>query len=376
MMVVLFRIMIPVSQPTLPSLDDVHKLMIAPFDDCQITNGRLVKQFENHLTKLIGVKHVVATSSNTLGMLLTWKSFNFPVGSEVILPSFTFPASAHALIWNNLKPVFVDVEPSTYLIDAQAIEGAITSKTVAILGVTLWGNACNHDALQQIANNYKLALIYDSAQGMGVKYNGRYLGDRGDAEIFSFSPTKLITTCEGGAVATNNKQLADFIRLNRNYGLTPQYDSPSVGLNARMSEMHAAIGLSCFETMPKAIEHRLNMISIYKDELSKLPGITFQKMTDGCHSNGVYFGIFIDRDKFGMSRDDLSSKLQALGVQTRKYGSPALHELMCYTHLSTPYLPVTNRAAQEVLVLPIFSHITESQVYTVTSSITDIYNSL
>ena len=328
-----------------------------------ITNGKYLREFEDRMASYLGVQHAVAVSSATTGLLLTLKCLD--LAGEVILPSFTFSVTGHVLAWNGLCPVFVDIDPETCLLDPDQVESAITPDTCAIMGVHLWGNPCRADRLQDIANRHGLPLLFDAAQAMGSRYLERPVGGSGRAEVLSCSPTKVVTSGEGGIVATNDEGLAEKVRIGRNYGDDGSYDCAFEGINARMSELHAILGLASLAMADTNIDHRGHLIGLYRRRLERVPGIRFQKTTPGGVSNGVYFSIIIDPDLFGLTRDQLHYSLSAEGIDTRRYYYPPLHLQRVNSHLRPRYegkLPHTERVADASLTLPMFSHMTEEQV--------------
>jgi dTDP-4-amino-4,6-dideoxygalactose transaminase len=327
-----------------------------------ITNWKYVREYESSMAKYLGVKEAVAVSSATTGLLLTLKCLDLE--GEVILPSFTFSVSGHVLEWNNLTPVFVDIDPETCLIDPQEVEKAITPKTCAILGVHIWGNPCAADQLQEIADRHGLELIFDAAQATGSRYLEKPVGGFGRAEVFSCSPTKVVTSGEGGIIATNDEEFAKKLRVGRNYGDDGSYDCDFAGINARMSEFNAVLGLASLEMSNDNIKRRLELFGMYESRLGKLPGINFPKTTPGGTVNGVYFTIIIDQDSFGLTRDQLYTALKSENVDTRKYYYPALHQQTVNSGLTAQYegkLPVTDYMSANTLTLPMFSHMTDEE---------------
>jgi len=236
---------VPISKPTLPEFNDVEERYRDIFSTGMVTNWKYVQEYEAQMARYLGVSHAVAVSSCTTGLLLTLKCLELE--GEVILPSFTFSVTGHVLAWNGLKPVYVDINPGTCLIDPVEVERAITPDTSAILGVHIWGNPCPADQLQAIADQHGVVLLFDAAQATGSRYLEKPIGGFGRAEVFSCSPTKVVTSGEGGIIATNDAQLAEKLRVGRNYGDDGSYDCAFEGINARMSELHAVLGLASLE---------------------------------------------------------------------------------------------------------------------------------
>lgn len=368
----IFSVGIPISQPTLPAFEMVESRFRDIFSTGMITTSKYVEEFERTIAAYIGVEDAVAVSSNTMGLLLLFKCLD--LRGEVILPSFTFTASGHALAWNNLKPVYADINLETCVVDPDVIEGAITSETCAIFGVHLWGNPCAAETLQDIADRHEVPLLFDAAQAIGSTYQGRQVGSYGLAEVFSCSPTKMMTAAEGGIITTNDTALAAKIRLGRNYGVDAAYDCDLLGVNARLSELHAVLGLASLQKLEGDIKRRMILIDRYREHLQDVPGITFQRITEGGTSNGVYFSIRVDQDAFGLTRDQLDIALGAENIQTRKYYMP-LHWQKVYLKdgRSAKNLLATEQAARGYITLPLFSHMTECQVDSICEAIQLIY---
>ena len=234
------NIKIPITKPTLPKFDSLKEEVREILESGMLTNYKHVREFESMLKAKLNVKNVVALSSCTSGLMLCMKAWGLT--GEVILPSFTFSATGHAIKWNNLTPVFVEVDPITQTIDPAAVEAAITDKTSAILGVHLYGCPAKIKELEAIAKKHNLKLIFDAAHAMGSTYDGKAIGNFGDAEVFSCSPTKLLVTTEGGIVCTNDDELAKTLRYARNYGDPGDYNCKLTGINARMTEFNAIVG--------------------------------------------------------------------------------------------------------------------------------------
>ena len=353
---------VPISNCTLPDFESLEPDYKEIFRSGMVTNSQFVRKYEEQMARYLGVDHAVALSSATSGLLLMLKCLELE--GEVILPSFTFSVTGHALSWAGLKPIFVDIDPMTCLIDPDQVESAISPRTAAILGVHVWGNPCLADQLQEIADRHGVHLLFDAAQATGSRYLERPVGGYGSCEVFSCSPTKLVTSGEGGILSTNDKSLADKVRVGRNYGDDGSYDCEFEGINARMSEFHAVLGLSTLAMADANIQKRQALINIYKSRLGALPGIDFQKTTPGGVTNGVYFSIIIDEEKFGISRDNLYESLKLECIDTRRYYFPPLHRQKVNTHLRPLYegkLPHTDYISDNSLTLPMFSHMTADQ---------------
>jgi dTDP-4-amino-4,6-dideoxygalactose transaminase len=279
---------------------------------------------------------------------------------EVIIPSFTFSASGHALIWNGLTPVFADINPRTYTIDPKSVQKLITPKTSAILATHVFGAVCDVKKLEALAKKYTLKLIFDAAHAFGSTYGKRHAGSFGDAEVFSCSPIKLLTAGEGGIVATNNDELAQFVRLGRNYGDDGTNNTLFVGLSARMSELHAAIGLRSFAKLPTNLGNRRAKAAYMISKLTEIePGLRFQVIPRGSTTTYYILSVYIDSDTLGYTRDQLFDFFAEHHIATRKYFYPPLHRQTAYRQFAKKrtLLPVTDDVAERVLSLPLYSHI-------------------
>lgn len=369
-----FAQLLPITKPTLPKLDALKDRFEDIFNTGMITNSKYARQFEKALSDYIGVKHTMALSSCTSGLMLSLKSLGLK--GKVIIPSFTFSASGHALLWNNLKPKFVDIDEDTYLIDLEKIKEAIGPSTSGILAVHIFGNPCEIKALEEIASDHKLKLIFDAAHALGSKYHNENIGQFGDAEVFSCSPTKLMVTGEGGILTTNDDELKRKITIGRNYGDDGSYDCEFAGINARMSEMQAILGLETLSMLDKNVENRTKLAEKYMEKLNMLDGIKFQKITPNCRTTFKDFSIYVDPEQFGMNRDELCDALAKENIMTRKYFYPPLHKQRAYVEFYDEYkdkLPFTDDVSTHVLSLPLFSHMGLEQAVRVCEAITQIH---
>jgi dTDP-4-amino-4,6-dideoxygalactose transaminase len=273
----------------------------------------------------------------------------------VILPSFTFVATAHAMRWVGLKPVFCDVDPFTHLLDPARVEELVTPRTSAILGVHLWGRPCDVEALSGIASRHRLGLFFDAAHAFGCTHGGRSVGSLGDAEVFSFHATKFFTTFEGGAVTTSNDALARRLRLMRNFGFAGYDEVVSLGINGKMNEIAAAMGLTGLETLAGKMELNRAHHARYQRGMQDLPGVRLMPCPPGERHNHQYVVLEIDAAQSGVSRDRLAEVLRAENVIARRYFHPGCHRTEPY-RTEDPgagsRLPVTERLTDRVLVLP------------------------
>lgn len=352
-----FQEKLPFMRPTLPSPSVVEGPIRQCLETGMLTKGMYLDQFEQKLASYLGVKHAVAVSSCTTGLMLVYKCLGLT--GEVVVPSFTFMATVHPLVWQGATPVFVDIDPDTWNVDPAQVEAAITPRTSAIVGVHVFGNPAAVEVLEAIARRHQLPLIFDAAHGFGALHQGRPVGGNGVAEVFSASPTKLLVTGEGGVVATNDDALAHQLRIAREYGNDGSYDSVLPGINARMQEFSAILGLHGLDILEDNARQRNALAQRYQAQLVDLPGIGFQRIAAGDRSSYKDYTIRIEPQEFGLDRDGVRAALDAEGIDTRLYYVPPVHRHTTYRELTArqqPHLPVTDRVAEQVLSLPMYSH--------------------
>ena len=271
------REFIPLVKPVLPTVTDELLGQIKDLlESGMLTKGRYLTEFEATIADYLNVKHVVATSSCTLGLLLTYSGLGLGKRDEVLVPSFTFMATVHPLMWVGAKPVLVDIDPDTWNISIEHVKRSITDRTSAIVAVHNFGNPAQIVELAQIASEYGLKLIFDSAHGFGTSYRGTQVGSFGDAEVFSLSPTKLLIGGEGGVVATDNEQLAEYVRVGREYGNSGDYGSDFPGLNARLTEFNALLAMKCLANLEFHVAERNRVANLFREGLKDVPGVQFQ----------------------------------------------------------------------------------------------------
>jgi dTDP-4-amino-4,6-dideoxygalactose transaminase len=342
-----------VGRPNVGREDEVLMRLRQMFRDRWLTNdGRNVREFERRLTGLLGARHCVATSSGTVALQLAARAMG--LSGEVIVPSFTFVGTAHALRWIGLAPVFCDVEPETHLIDPEHAASLVSSRTTAILGVHLWGRACDIEALERVAARHRLRLLFDAAHALGGSRGGTMIGNFGAAEAFSFHATKVCNTFEGGAVATNDDALADAVRGMRNFGFAGYDDVRSVGTNGKMHEASAAMGLASLSCLDSFIAHNRANYECYRDGLTGTRGIRLLPYDDADAHNYHYVVVTVD-PATGLTRDELLEVLWAERVLARRYFFPGCHRMEPYRGRSPgrdTRLPVTEELADRVLCLP------------------------
>jgi dTDP-4-amino-4,6-dideoxygalactose transaminase len=349
-----FENKIHIVRPVLPALNELMAGVSEMLNTGMVTKGQHLESFEHAIAQHLEVKHAIGVSSCTLGLMLTYRGLG--LSGDVIVPSFTFMATVSALVWCRLRPVFADVDAQTTNLDPAAAEAAITPQTTAIVAVHNFGNPADIAGLQAVADRHGLKLIFDAAHGFGALYQGRPVGSQGDAQIYSLSPTKLLIAAEGGIVATGDDRLASFIRKGREYGNNGNYDSEFPGLNARMPEFNALLGMKSLEALEAAAESRNTYASLFQEVMGRLPGIGFQTVCSGDRSSYKDFSITIDAAKFGLSRDELAQALAAENIDTRKYYEPPVHRQTAYSqYYDGRPLPNTEWLASNSLSFPIWS---------------------
>ena len=326
-------------------------------------DGPLTREFEQQIASLLGVKHVVALCNATAGLEIASKALGLT--GEVIVPSYTFIATAHALHWQGIKPVFCDIDPVTHNLDPACIEKLITPQTTGIVGVHVWGRPCDTGAIESLAGKYGLRVMYDAAHAFGCSQKGRMIGRFGECEVFSFHATKFINCFEGGAVTTNNGELAEKMRLMRNFGFKGFDNVIYSGVNGKMSEVCAAMGLTNLEAMEDIIEVNRRNYLAYREELQSVPGISLIRYDESEHNNFQYVVIEVEPDVYPRSRDEIIDALHAENVIARKYFWPGCHRMEPYrTEQSDVWkrLPETECIAAKVIVLPTGQAVDEKTV--------------
>src|SRR3989441_2095808 len=319
-----------------------------------LTNdGPYVQQLERNLADFLGVKHCIAMCNATVALEITIRAAG--LSGEVIIPSFTFIATAHALQWQKITPVFCDIDPRNHMIDPSRVEELITPRTSGIIGVHLWGQPCDTEALAEIANRHKLRLMFDAAHGLACSHNGRMLGSFGDAEVFSFHATKFFNTFEGGAVTTNDDELAARIRLMKNFGFSGYDNVIYIGINGKMSELSAVMGLTGLESLDDFVSVNRRNYQQYQTEMASVPGVKMLSFDEREQSNYQYIVLEIDESITRVSRDRLLKILWAENVIARRYFYPGCHRMEPYRSYfpqARLLLPETEKLVKRVLVLP------------------------
>lgn len=342
-----------VGRPNIPNRTNLQARLNQILDNVWLTNdGPFVREFERMVASITDTKHCIATSSGTSALEIAAAALNLT--GEVIVPAMTFIATPHAFSWRGLKPVFADIDPETCCICPKHVEQLITPATSAIVGVHLWGRPCHTQVLSGIADRHRVKLLFDSSHAFGCSHEGRMIGGFGDAEVFSFHATKFVSAGEGGAVVTNDDEVASRLRGIRNFGFTGVDQVGMVGTNAKMNEMSAAFGISSLEEISSIVSSNQTIREAYRRELESLPGIRLHDLGDGETNNFQYVVARIDEREAGITRDQLLQILQAENVLARRYFYPGCHRSLPYGSIETPGadLPITDQVANEVLCLP------------------------
>jgi dTDP-4-amino-4,6-dideoxygalactose transaminase len=343
-----------VGRPNIGDREQFLERINEMFDQRRLSNnGPFVRELEEKLAAFLGVKHCIAMCNATIALEITARALGLQ--GEVIVPSFTFVASAHALQWQEITPIFCDVDPVTHNIDPSRIESLLTPRTSGILGVHVWGRACDVDALGEIARKHHLKLMFDAAHAFACTYHGQMIGGFGDAEVFSFHATKFFNSFEGGAVTTNNDELARRLRGMRNFGFAGLDMVVDIGTNGKMSEVSAAMGLTSLESLDDFIKVNYENYLAYSRGLEDIPGVQLIKYTEKEENNYQYVVIEIDEGAAGLSRDMLVKILHAENILARRYFYPGCHQMEPYRSYfpnAGLLLPETEKLTLKVLQLP------------------------
>lgn len=325
-------------------------------------NGPLVHEFEAELAKSLGVKHVVAMCNATIALEIGIRALGMT--GEVIVPSYTFVATAHAVYWQGITPVFADIDPETHCLDPASVERMITPRTSGIIGVHLWGRPAPVEALQEIAERRNIKLLFDAAHAFGVSHGGRMIGSFGACEVFSFHATKFLNSLEGGAISTNDDELADAARLMRNFGFAGYDNVIHPGTNGKMVEACAAMGLVNLEGLETLVAVNKRNHRAYQAALAGIPGIDLLRFDDGERNNFQYVVIEVGPEA-GASRDEIVEALAAQNVLARRYFWPGCHRMKPYSDLfpwAESQLPNTVTVAARTVVLPTGMQVSEADI--------------
>lgn len=363
-----FHDQLHVGRPNLPPLEAFLARAKDIFERRWLSNnGYYVQELERRLCDYLGVKHCIPMCNGTVALEIAIRAAG--LRGEVIVPSFTFVATAHALTWQEIEPVFCEVDPRLHLLDLEDLEAAITPRTSGIIGVHTWGQPCYPEELARIADRHGLKLMFDAAHAFGCSHRGVMLGNFGLAEVLSFHATKFFNTFEGGAVATNDDELAASIRLIKNFGFSGYDNAVLVGTNGKMSEVCAAMGVTSLECLEDVLQINRANYDRYQRALGGLNGISMLKFDSGERQNFQYVVLDVDPAGAALTRDELLQVLWAEGALVRRYFYPGCHRMPAYLRTKIRALPKTDRASAGVLVLPTGSAVGESEIEAVCSII-------
>lgn len=349
-----------VTQPSLPPLEEFIPYLEKIWDSKVLTNsGNMHQILEKELCQYLGVPYISLFNNGTNALLTALQCFE--LSGEVITTPYSFIATSHALIWNNLQPVFVDIDANTLNIDSKKIEAAITDKTTAILAVHCYGNPCDTQAIQIIADKYKLRVIYDAAHAFGVEDNHGSILNYGDLSTLSFHATKVFNTFEGGAIISQNLETKERIDRLKNFGIASEVEVTDIGLNGKMSEINAAFGILQLQYVDLNIQKRQGIANIYFQELANITGISCPLLTNINQHNYAYFPILIDADTFGHSRDELYNKLKEHHIFARRYFYPLISDFAPYKKNNLVFNHA-QKASEQVLCLPIYPTLEKTSI--------------
>lgn len=355
---------ITVTQPYLPPLEEFFPYLEQIWKNKWLTNnGPLHQQLENELANYLGVPYISLFSNGTLALITALQALN--ITGEVITTPFSFVATTHALWWNKITPVFVDIEPDYLNLDPAKIEAAITDKTTAILPVHVYGNPCQVEEIQRIADKHGLKVIYDAAHAFGVKKDGTSILNYGDLSVLSFHATKVYSTIEGGAIVCHTPEMKHHIDNLKNFGFRGELVVEEPGINAKLNEVQAAYGLLQLKYIDGFIERRKEITHLYRSLLKDVPGIRFLEDMRGVEHGYSYFPILIDEKIYGKSRDEVYEQLKMHHIYSRRYFYPLISSFEPYRELSSATsknLTVAIKAADEVLCLPIYVELEDKDV--------------
>jgi dTDP-4-amino-4,6-dideoxygalactose transaminase len=362
---------IMVTQPDLPPLEEFQEYLKQIWESKRITNnGPFHQQLEKELCEYLGVKYISLFSNGTLALVTALQALK--IRGEVITTPYSFVATTHSLWWNNIKPVFVDVDPVYGNIDPEKIEAAITPRTTAILPVHVYGNPCNMEAIQQIAETNNLKVMYDAAHAFGVKHKGQSVLNFGDMSVLSFHATKVFNTFEGGAIVCHDEKTKRHIDDLKNFGFRGETTVVAPGINAKMNEVQAAMGLLQLKYIDKNIQKRKDIARQYRELLYDIPGLRFMEDMPEVQHCYSYFPVFIDEEKMGMSRDALYEKLKEHNIYGRRYFYPLISQFPTYRGLDSAQpgkLVVAESITEEVICLPIYPELDKEQINSISKII-------
>jgi len=348
---------IPIVRPELPPLERYVELLRDVWASHMLSNfGAYARRFESRAQDFLGTPRVRCTASGDVGLIVALKALDLLEGGEAIVPSLTFNSTVNAILWNRLTPVFADIDPHALTVDPADVAAQVTPRTAVIVATHVFGNPCDADALRQLAAARGLPIVYDAAHAFGSRYRGRPAGTLGDLEVFSFSGTKLVTSAEGGLVVAATDELVSRIEYARAYGFQGDYESHFVGINGKLSELNAALGVLTIERVEQAVARRQAIAERYRAHLAGVPAVSFQRVDPRDRSTYKDFAIFC-----AQGRDALEARLTAEGIQTKRYFRPC-HTMRAFRRWATRPLPRTDETYARILCIPIFNALPDQDV--------------
>ena len=353
-----------VTQPSMPDFDEYCEILKDIWESKILTNmGKYHKIFQSELLNFLKVKNVELFTNGHMALELSLQAFNFPRNAEIITTPFTFASTTHAIVRNNLKPIFCDINYSDYTLDVTKIENLITDKTRAIMPVHVYGNICNIEEIQRIAKKYSLKVIYDAAHAFGEEYDEMGIGEFGDVSCFSFHATKVFNSIEGGAACFKNKKLGFKLYHLKNFGIQDAESVVSVGANAKMNEFCAAMGICNLKHFETEIAKRKIIYERYVENLRDVEGLKLNLIQDKVHSNYAYFPVIFEEKIFGASRNEVFEELENYGIIARKYFYPLTSDFECFQgKFDSSKTPVALHISKRVLTLPLYSNLSLNDV--------------
>ena len=353
-----------VTQSSLPNFEEYTKEIKSIFQTKWLTNmGEKHKRLEANLKEYLGVHNISLYTNGHMALYIAIKSFNFSEGSEIITTPYSFSSTTHAIVQNNLKPVFCDINEDDYTIDVNKIEELITDKTVAILPVHVYGHVCDVEKIDEIAKKHNLKVIYDAAHVFGVKYKGQSIANYGDVSMFSFHATKVFNTIEGGALVYGDESKRQVLERLKNFGINGPDHVDMVGVNAKMNEFCASMGLCNLRHIDEEIGKRKKVYERYLERLSGIEGVTVSKVQDNVIFNYAYFPVIFDKNVFGKDRDQVMDDLAKENIFSRKYFYPLISDYDCYKEkYDSNKTPIAKRISDNVLTIPMYADLSLEDV--------------
>ena len=366
----LFPYVLNIVRPQFPRVESFLSRFAQGLDRGQVTNhGPAVAEFEEKVSDYCGARAVVCNNGQSALMIML-RAAGIEEG-EVIVPSYTFSATPHAVRWCGASPVFADMR--NMVIDPADAERRVTARTVAVLGVDVYGLACDYDAFESLGRKHGIKILFDSAPAFGTRFGGRPVGARGDAQMFSFHATKAFTTMEGGAVVSRDPELIRRAKALRNFGQVGGADCDEAGVNGKMMEISGLIGIEQLKGFDNVVQHRFEITEIMRLGLRNVPGVSLTNVPAGQLPVWLYFPIVIDAQRFGMNRDQLAAALERENVHVRKYFEMPCHHMKAYREQRGVSLPESERAAYNVLALPVYNDMTETEARGIAQAVRDIH---